>query len=74
MASLNKNRLDPTDLLGLQEWSENTRPAKPRAAPVPEATNVADPWKLNKTMGFNNQLKKDIKAVGTNKKTANGQR
>jgi hypothetical protein len=54
MASLNKNKLDPTDLLGLQEWSENTRPAKPRAAPVPEATNVADPWKFNKTMGFNN--------------------
>ena len=71
MASLNKNHLDPTDLLGLQEWSENTRPTKPRAAPVPEATAVPDPWKFNKTMGFNNQLKKELKAIGP-KKTANG--
>ena len=70
MASLNKNHLDPTDLLGLEEWSENTRPAKPRAAQAPEATTMPDPWKFNKTMGFNNQLKKDIKTVGT-KKTVN---
>lgn len=71
MASSNKHKKDPSGLLGLQEWSETTRPAAPRAAPVPEVTRVPDPWKFNRTMGFNGRLKKDIKAIGT-KKTANG--